>query len=122
MTTFMTNDEAVSHALLQQGLSSAAIAQCLDAIKHNVSTATLHERGDRLRVEASLAWERRVFHLKLTAGTLNRQRQLEAFLQAALAILTSGRYMTMDEAQMTEVLVMSGRGEEVLKGWSCIEL
>lgn len=60
------------------------------------------------------AWHARCKSLAIRPGTQGRQRQLEAFLQGALAALTSTGHMTHERANMIAFLVAVGRGEEFL--------
>lgn len=65
--------------------------------------------------KAAEAWHNRCQALGLKPGTKGRQRELEAFLQGALAVATATGNMTMQRAHMLGFLVSVGRGEEILK-------
>lgn len=64
---------------------------------------------------AAEAWHNRCRELGLKPGTKGRQRELEAFLQGALAVATAAGIMTMQRAHMISFLVSLGRGEEILQ-------
>lgn len=69
-----------------------------------------------LRVTAD-TWATRCSELRLKPGSAARRAQLEAFLQGALAVLTSTRVMNRDSAQHVALAVAVGRGEDVLQAW-----
>lgn len=84
------------------------------SVKPLAYSETPSQVRDRLLLGAALAWQERCRVVPLKAGTKVRQGQLEAYLQATLALLTAANLMTFDEADMVGLLVATGRGEEWL--------
>jgi len=68
--------------------------------------------------DAANAWSRRCQSLALRKGTKMRANQLEAFLQGALAVLTSTRILSQDDAHRVGFLVMVDRAEELIERWA----
>lgn len=79
-----------------------------------------NENRDAIQKQAALAWHRRCSELELKPGTKSRMVQMEAYLQGAVAVMTSAQIMTFDEAHSVQFLVMVGRGEELLNRWAAL--
>lgn len=116
MTTIVTTTDAITRAA-GAFVAPEAAAQVAAAVANDPHTATLAVRGQGMLYQAALAWEARCKALGLRKGTKGRTAQLVAFLQGILAVLTSGHYMTDDEAQRAAFLVSVGRGEELVRCW-----
>lgn len=114
MTTIVTTTSAIERHM--QGHAGPR----MPALLADPATATLNQRRDRMLAEAAIAWARRVTGLELRKGTAKRAAQVEAFLQGVLAVMTSGNYMSIEEANRIGFLVAVGRAEEVIVQWAAL--
>lgn len=76
------------------------------------------ENRDIILRGTAAAWQQRCKTLNLKLGTKGRQRELEAFLQGALAVLTATRVISHDTADIWCLFVYTGRGEAVIENWA----
>lgn len=76
--------------------------------------------GTTVRRAVGEAWQMRCADLRLREGTKGRQRELEAYLQGALAALTAANIMSLSQAQYVAIMVAAGRGEELIERWATL--
>ncbi len=80
---------------------------------------TLNAENRRIILrQTAEVWTTRCSNLGLKRGTKGRKRELEAYLQGALAVLTATRVINLDHAAMVAVYVSAGRGESVIEQWA----
>lgn len=83
----------------------------------NYLTLSNENRDIILRATAE-TWQLRCKTLNLKLGTKGRQRELEAFLQGALAVLIATRVINLDTVNVCHLFVCTGRGESVIEMWA----